>query len=916
MKIAWGYWLAVGLSLLLTCPLYAVGTAEEVLNQADAAYVGGDYARAESLLTQFIADFGTSKEIHLVLERVTSTLAFAQLRQKKYDAALENIEKYLAKYPEGKSVEELSFWQGLCLFKDGQAEKAIAALKKHCTQFPQTSKFLDAQMIIGAALLSDDKFKEAAAHFDQLAQRAPPALIGRARTFQLHALVQLADIPAALALVKSLETQARDFDTVAVYHLLTLQLGDLLREKEQTRDALYCFQRVWPKDRLIQRQEQRLALLEQDATRADQLKDAARSFQLQEITGQIRGELEKLRKLPDYDSALKLRVAECFYELERFREAALMLGEMIKRLPDGPLLEQAHYRLLTAFIEMERWDEAAISAENLVAHFPQSKLAPQALYLQGEAHQRRPDRPAAIASFQRFLEKYPEFPQADRATFLLAYNHLMLDQNDDAMKVFAEQLKKYPQSSLREQTVYWNAMALYFGKRYEEARAALTEYAKAYPKGLYQGEATFRRAYCLYAAKNYNDAYKELEAFLRDYKDHERSTEALVVLGDTYFALGEIERGIASFEKVPKDVPRFYEYSYFQIGKAYRLLEQPEKMLAHYQAFLKTNPKSTRVVEAMHWIAWVYRQDNKLDEAQKLYWQGLETYGNDPAAIAVEDMFSGLSKLYKGETERAQLLGKLRDLTETAQTKKQNTLAARTLWAQSLLSKKAEPERSRALLLQAGALVQPTEISPRLLADIGDAQRESGQADEASMTYNGILQWFPRALQKDRAYAGLGLLAAQQNKERAALDYFELFERETVQSPLQAQVLKAKANILLARRDYVGAIAEWEKVLKIPTAKGLAWVEALAQIGDCYMALNKPDKAVPYYQRIYIMYGRWTNYVAKAYFQSGQAFEKLNRRPEALNTYKEMVSKAELNQTEEFPKAKARLQALGEGTAS
>jgi hypothetical protein len=53
--------------------------------------------------------------------------------------------------------------------------------------------------------------------------------------------------------------------------------------------------------------------------------------------------------------------------------------------------------------------------------------------------------------------------------------------------------------------------------------------------------------------------------------------------------------------------------------------------------------------------------------------------------------------------------------------------------------------------------------------------------------------------------------------------------------------------------------------------------------------------------------------VAKAYLASGESFEKLHRKEEASNTYREMLRNEKLARSPESAEARKRLEALGEG---
>src|SRR5690606_23405052 len=103
------------------------------------------------------------------------------------------------------------------------------------------------------------------------------------------------------------------------------------------------------------------------------------------------------------------------------------------------------------------------------------------------------------------------------------------------------------------------------------------------------------------------------------------------------------------------------------------------------------------------------------------------------------------------------------------------------------------------------------------------------------------------------------------------------------------------------------AVKELETILEVKSAKGRPWVDAPYQIGEIRLKQKDPKRAMPYVQRIYGMYARWSDVVAKAYWQSGQAFEQLNTKTEALNTYREFVGQEHLQSTPEYTKAQERL---------
>lgn len=884
-------------------------TAEEVIQAGLTAYNAGDYPKAIALFEQFERDFGKSKQAETAMERVYALKAYALIRSGKFGDALDDIDNYLTHYPAGSDVEELSFWKGYCQLKDEEPAKAYTLLEEFVKKFPASSKVTDAKMGMGLALLQQDKFKEAAAFFKALAGQLPPVLAGRAQVLALHCLLELGDLDAAMALNGEIRPKADTFYPVALYHVLTLQLGNELLEKGRYRDALRMFQRIWLKSRILAWQNPRLENLNADLAKAKTIPNSDKVVPLQEAIQQIQQELTQLGKIPDYDTGLNLRIAQCFIELGRYREAYLVLGETVKKMPESKLVEQANFQLLVCLKEMERWEDIVAACTSYLDRYGKGERAPWALFLRAEAYQKLYQFDKAVQDFKQVAAAGDKFPQGERANFMVGYSLLMQEKYLEAYDQLSRHAQLYPKGGLREQAAYWAAMAQYFAKNHETARSAFAVFIKDYPQSQLKSDAIYRRAHVLVQQQNYSDAYKELEAFLKAYPDSQRYDEAASLLGDSYFALGEIERGIDAYNKVSASNMRMFEYAYFRIGQAYKALEEPDKMLEHYQAFIRGYPKSNRVIEALYQSAWVLRQKGKDEEARKIYWDAIQEYGNDADRTAVEDMLVSLGKLYKGD-QRQVLLLKLSDMAEGAEDKRK-LLAARLIWAEAKLQPKDGAAQAQKLMLRGAALITPENASPNLLADFGDALRLSGDGKRAEEFYQGMLAWHPRSPQKDRAYAGLGLLAMADDKEKKALDWFALFEKESSQSPLRSQVLSSRAELLYKRKQYSEAIAQLEEILKIPSARGIKWVEALNRIGEIYLESGDPKKAIPYFQRIYVMYGRWSEYVAKAYWQSGQAFEKLSMMDEAKKTYAEFTANTALASTPEYAKAKERLKALG-----
>lgn len=889
-------------------------TANELLNAGSQEFDQQNFLKAEETLSRFIKDYGTAKEAEPFLEPALRVLGICQIKLGKFSDAIETIERYQKSFPQGEKVEEFSFWLGIAHLKSDDPVKAQAQLERFIKQYPQSKQKADAQFNLGLCFMQQDKLKEATAYFSPLIAQLPPALAYQAKIICLYSYLEQDQLEEAFTLFNTINPQAKEATKLVAYHLLALDLGNKLLEQDSYRKALSALQRVWSRTRLQTRQQGQLETLKKEFVSLSTVKSGDQSFELirtQDLIQDIEKELKQLEKITDYDTALQLRIGRCFYELDRPREAYLAMKEMVAKLPDSDLLASANYMLLLCLTSMERWEEAIAATWDFEKRFSKSKEMGNVIYLRAESYQRANNYSEAYVNFKALAEQFPDHAQSQRALFLAGYALLMQEKNLEAYAQFEANLKLHPQGSFAEQSLYWQAMSLHFNKEYAKSRDAFFAYLKKYPEGTQAAEVTFRAAQSLFNQKFFIEAYKELEEFVKKYPQSAPVDEAYNLLGDTYLALGEIDRGLAAYKKVTPANSKLYEYGLFRTGLAYKALEKYDVMQSHFNQFIKERPNSPRLTEALAQIAWVHRRLEQPDKAKEVYWAAIKKYGNDPEAVAVEDMMKTLARMYRTPEEKTQLLTLFQQLEKQSLTEKKLTLTARALWMQAVLTEKTNPAEADRLRLSIVNLTPLRDLSPQILADVADELRSSKRYAESQEYYQTILSWYPLSMLKDRAYAGLGLVAWEENKPALAQLFFYQFEKESISSPLWTDILNARAAIFLSEGKKEEAVQELEKILEVKSAKGKPWAEALYRLGEIRLSQKDPKRALPYFQRIYVMYGRWTELVAKSYWQSGQAFEQLNMRQEALNTYKEFLGQEHLRQTPEFTLAEERLKTVG-----
>jgi len=893
---------------------------KELLERGRKAFFANDFVTAEEALEKFIVDYGEAEEVKEAVRIHTPFVAICKVGNRKFADALIWIEKSLADPKiEFKMRDELSFWKGICQMTQGDLVDAQHAFGAYwANEKHQPFKRYEALLLFATLYIQQD-FPEESADF--LESQLPkfrdvaPEAASRAVVLQLYARIAAKQNDKALALVRaeypdmSKMTQAISFQTMA------MQLGSSFLEEKNWYNAIACLQRIWTKEKLLEHQNGKISMIKE---RIEMLQQRPNSqsvvFQLNSVLKRVERELAGFEKIENFDSALRLRLASAFQGLGRFREAALIMEGMLDSMPPDPIVESATLVQLQCWMAIKRWPKAIKTAEKYEAVFGQEgKSLPTVLFLKADAYRESHDFGKAQLAYGRIVEKFPDDTFSPKAVFMQGFMYLQQDDNEGALFQFDQLKRNYPKSGMLEDADYWSGMAMSFSKDYAEAREHMQGYLKRHKKNpKYKKEAVFRIAVCTFSLAEYVESIPLFERFNSTYLGDPLCDESNLLMGDAWLGEGEMEKGFAAYDAVRPESRRFFEEAWFKKGKAYKLLEEFDTMRAHFEKFIAVNPKSNRMPEAVYWVGWTHLNDEKPEQAKKMYWDTIGKFGNKPEMFSMADVFSALPKVYKneGESGREDLLVQLENTKTRAEAKDQKTLALRAAWAKSELLAKTSPAVSRAELLAAAKWIDPKEQNPLLTVASAEALLDAGNILTAKEALTNIRKWHPRAVQKDRIYAALGRIADEQGETAEAIRFYEKFEKETATSIRLGEVLVAKAKLQEKIGKDSDARKTLESILEQKYISASQKANTLFELGHSYAKSGDYTKAVVFYERIYVAYGKFGEVNAKAYWERGGALEKLDLQREALETYQELAAREDLKKFDEAKKAVKKIEEL------
>lgn len=898
-------------------------TADELLVRAREAFKTGDYQTAEAYFIAFERDFGAAEEAKAAIEQNTPLIALCKITNGKFSEAREYIERSLTQPKLPLEIrEELSFWQAIGLMQDGAYQDAQHAFGK----FFKEPKFdpikrQEALVMFGTCYVVEGYHQTAADFFAAQIPQLRQSNIGRANAgrgvvLALYSLISAENYDGALKLVQSEYHNLGDISQLVSFQTLALQLGNKFMELERYHDAVACLQRIWTRERLLKHQGDRLAELKlQRAVAADDPRTQSRLLQIDGTIKRTERELENFKKTENFDSALRFRLAMAFQGMERYREAALIMEDMFERMDPDPVVESASVAVIQCWMQLERWPKALAAAENYLLAFgdkPNNTNIPQVMFMQADALLQMEDLDQSSAIYASIAELFPNHDKlAPKALFMHGYTSLLQDLNDRAIATFDKILTDYPDSNAKQDAYYWKGMSLSFKKEYlacqEHMRSYLTEFEESGVK--YEAEANFRIAYCTFCLADYPASIEQFSAYLESYDSSPDIDEAKLLLGDAHLAEGNVEEGITAYKSINPASTRFFEDGWFKTGKALKLSEEIETIRQHFVDFLDQFPESNRMPEAVYWIGWTHVAEGEPERAKEIYWETLNEHGNNPELYAIEDLLTAMPKVYKrlGPEAVKTFEEELRQLYQDAG-EDQNTLALRSFWARANLSKN-ETFRNN-LLARAGSFVNPEIHNPLIIADCADGARAAGNQLIAENLYKDLRKWHPNSVHKDRALAGLGFIEMEKGNSSAAISLFDEFEKETYGSFMFSDVVLARAELQQKEGLVASAIETLEDLLEKKTTTSQAKAKALMMLGDIFTAENNDERATAYFERLYIIYGKYPDLVAQAYWKRAQALERMSLAKEAYEVYAELAARADLTEFKESREARERADAL------
>ncbi len=898
---------------------------QEMYTRGIELFTGGAFAECIPLFSRLYDLFGKEPEFEKEMETVLYALGSAYYNTGQFLEAQETYAIYKERFPKTRAIDEVHFRSAAALQYQEQYEQAVATYRSLIETWPQSAFVEDASYQIAICHMAAEQPGEAVTAFEHFVETFPRSdLSPQALVFLGRAYFQSGDLIPALEAVEKSALETKSVDHLIYANFLAMEIGDAAFDETEYALALRAFRRVRNAQSLTRFQQGHIEKAEAALARAEIMRVApselAAHFRMERrLRASLQTQRESLKKLEesgDYDTALFHRIGRCFFSVDRFWEARTAYERVVRESQDPVLRETAHFDLILALNRLRRFDDLIASADEYLATYGkdqkliEAERVPAVAFMRAESYINMERFEEAETEMSMLQRDYPQHNQMPRIKFYRALAITMQERFDESINLFRTWLEEYPNHTMGTEVAYWLPVSMFYNSLYEEAIPLFDQYVRDFEYSVYAPEAAYRSALSKYALEDFEAAAKGLETWLDTYPDHLFQWEARVTLGDAYAAEARHEEARDVYLSAVKPEAGPMEYlALTQLNKVFKALDTPEdyrRMADTHIRFINNSPNSPNLVESAYEAGWALRQLDRIDEARRLYWGSLERFGNDKRWDGFGLLLRDLRNMYREEPPEV-LSEKLQELINKARTAQRRTLVARLTyavlsWRDDLTAVDRARELDRRFPLEA--------LDAELLAFMGDAYIKGGESERGRELLDLLLSDFATSKYIDVAYARKSEALLQDGDYTNALAAAEIAIQRANDSGLMMEAVFARGRALREMARYDEAIEEFNMVLSSRASPRQLKPQAMLEAAACFEALGDWNKAIPYYQRIYVMYAAYTDEVIAAYLRSAAAFEKIRDVPAAMRTYEEMLASEDLADRPEMERARAELARL------
>ncbi|MDF7826062.1 tetratricopeptide repeat protein [Pontiellaceae bacterium B12227] len=860
------------------------------------------------------------KKVRQTLAFTLYQLAYCQMQLGEYVSGARNFVRFCDEFPDDPQQESARVMAAQCLTMVQQ----WPAVEEQAMIVLQNLRLAEDLKVPATQLLAESRYQQ-----EKWAAAVKPLAslfrIAKKDTVRAGAAVMLVTCYVRMDDFANLFRFLPHCDMAARHdvglNVALLEAGDSHYNKGQFQKALLLYRLVLTKADLTEHYEKRLRELRsamkpfvagtgQTLTEFKELQQKQ-----QQLFDRLKGQYEVITNFDDYDMDVMLRTAQCYNDLDRNWPAHAIYHRIFDENPGSELADQSRYSAFAVMLDEQEWALATAEGYEYIETMPDGEFKDDVSLNLMQVRMHQGQFELAYEMGVKALEISPNHKYIDQITYLLGYLRFQSLDYQEALGHFTKILGEWPDSRYYESAEYWRSMTLLFLGEFVKAEAAFLGYLSnpKYDPRAFEEDASYRLGIAQYGAEKYVESEETFAAFVNKYPESALLSEAYAMLGDLRAAEGDLDVALDYYKKARETAQNISQINYplFQAAKVLDMDKRHADLVVLMADYLEQWGVKGDFANAANWKGKAYKALDEYPRALKTYFEIINAYGNDAELGGVDLILNQVVSDYKSddlEGYRSIIIDQLDEQLAAASKKAQRTL---TLRYQTVFAGIAEGDEREALL---DSIVQAKNVpasGPGTLVVIAREGVKRGQFEIVHEAAERFMTKFP--ISNEMLYIMIANLDALV-EEGSYAEADELSEEILLKFGYSKSVgyaRKRRGDAFRLQGDYAKALEAYKEVLAIREWRGPLTPEALYYSGLCKLKLGDVEEAFAYFQRIYVLYEDYTQWVAPAYSKSIQCMEELGGYDqEIINTCKEMLANDAVAETPEGVEAARRLREL------
>ena len=811
--------------------------------------------------------------------------------------------------------------------------------------------------MIGAAQYGAGEYVDAEQSFQLYLKLYPEGVqMGDARVGLVRAWLKEGKLNEARDFILNADNRTEGIDDLRMGRSLELEVVDELIKVGRYDDALPVLQGVSPREDVLTVQNRRLAELKDKLNsvslasggqRASTLLGSQREC-LAARLADAQEAFAAIEKDTAFDLPLYLRFGRVYLEQQKPWLALVAYREAYLRFPDAPKRSYALDGLIMGWKGVGRDAHALELCQEYLTRYPDGDQLPEVAFVAGQLSMSLSKPVDAVGYFGQVLRPNINPKLREQVSFLISNAKFASRDWAGARAGYKNYLSLYPSGEFIAQATYYMAMTYFLTGDFGEARGQIRQFTENFPQSALLPDAFYRLAVCAFSAKAYDEAIERTQNWERQFPQDLLLVDVLSMQGDALKALNRdseaVDVYLRSARAAKNDAARSYA-----LKEAARLLEKSKewpRLAQVYKGFLETYPRSPLVLDWSYGLARVRLRQHQQADAVTALTSCLRPFLVDPTRDLVEKCLSLLAQQQARHRSAAAPAPSTSGVPSGAQAMPfqgaapiaptvvaappvapVDALAVQLGFAanetpQGLVSARLEFYRyqvafysgqrieAQRIMAGVGRRVDAAELSAPIMGLAGEALIKDGDGIRAKEFFQTLLKRYPASAWRDVAYVGLGDLAlADGHADQALENYTAAVEKAGGEFRMREALMgQARCQLQLGMLDDAAKL--FTRVAGERTWRGDATAESLYNLGMISSKQGDFARAINFYQRVYVGYARYPEWMARSYLQSAQLFEQIGKAKEAANTYREIIRTERLKGRPEVAVAKDSLAKL------